>query len=352
LPGALDRETVPVIGVLASIWERVLQRSPIGHNDNFFDVGGTPSLAIRLLAEVKNVCGRDLPLELIPRTPTVASMTVVLEQPNQSPSSPVVLLRAGNQQPPIFIVHGLDGGLVKMMPMIRRISTARPVYGIQAPGFWGEPPIDRIEAMATSYLEAVRQIQAHGPYCLVGYSFGGLVTHEMARLLASAGEKVGQMIMLDTYPHLRHLRFVQRIRLILRRANRHFAEMGPMHPFDSLSYVKRRMHNRSRVSKAAAERQALQSSPNLSSHEASQLVRGRAEVALGFFRPQAYSGEIYFLQGGTDTYFPKDPAAIWAHLSSKFEYEVVPGDHLTMLSDHFEKVAEVLSRVLRQSENI
>jgi acetoacetyl-CoA synthetase len=343
---AVTHGTTSMVDVLTPIWQRVLQRSPIDREDNFFDVGGTPALAMSLVAEIAAVCGRDFPLETIPQAPTIATMAAVMEGPVLPPLSPVVLLRTGSEEPPIFIVHGLDGGLVKLMPMVRLIATRRPIYGIRAPGFWGEKCVDRIEDMASFYVDAIRRVQSHGPYSLIGYSFGGLVTHEMARQLDAVQEKVRLLAMLDTYPHLRHLRLGQRIRLVFRRANRHLSQVSPSHPWKSLAYIARRWKNRSRVSRAAAERSALPASP-LSWHDASQRVRGRAEVALGNFRPQSYSGKIQFLQGGTDTYFPKDPAAVWGDLSGGIVCQVVPGDHLTMLSDHFETVAAVLSGILK-----
>jgi thioesterase domain-containing protein len=52
--------------------------------------------------------------------------------------------------------------------------------------------------MAADYLEEVRRVQATGPYLLGGFSGGGIVAYEMARQLLAAGEKVQQVILLDT----------------------------------------------------------------------------------------------------------------------------------------------------------
>ena len=44
----------------------------------------------------------------------------------------------------------------------------------------------------------IRRVQPTGPYCLLGYSFGGLVAHEVARQLQEEGEEIGTLIFLDT----------------------------------------------------------------------------------------------------------------------------------------------------------
>jgi thioesterase domain-containing protein len=79
---------------------------------------------------------------------------------------------------------------------------SRPFYGLQARGLDDkEAPNTSIEEMAADYLRSVRQAQPSGPYLLGGYSAGGLVAFEMARLLQEAGERVEVIILFDTFLH-------------------------------------------------------------------------------------------------------------------------------------------------------
>ena len=61
------------------------------------------------------------------------------------------------------------------------------------------PPAASIEEMAALYLDAVRTVQPNGPYVLGGYSGGGVVALEMARLLQQAGERTTEVVLLDTF---------------------------------------------------------------------------------------------------------------------------------------------------------
>ena len=53
--------------------------------------------------------------------------------------------------------------------------------------------------MARHYIQQIRERQPHGPYFVVGHSFGGLVTYEIARQLSALKEPMGLVGLLDTF---------------------------------------------------------------------------------------------------------------------------------------------------------
>jgi syringomycin synthetase protein SyrE len=76
---------------------------------------------------------------------------------------------------------------------------AHPVYALAARGFAeGETPLRSVEAMAASYLRAMRSVQPHGPYHLMGWSAGGMIAYEIAAQLQLAQEPVGFVGVIDT----------------------------------------------------------------------------------------------------------------------------------------------------------
>ncbi|KAI8349187.1 Alpha/Beta hydrolase protein [Mortierella sp. GBAus27b] len=54
--------------------------------------------------------------------------------------------------------------------------------------------------MALDYIDQIRRVQPHGPYRLLGYSFGGTVACLMASYLSKQGESTGLVALMDTYP--------------------------------------------------------------------------------------------------------------------------------------------------------
>jgi thioesterase domain-containing protein len=52
--------------------------------------------------------------------------------------------------------------------------------------------------MAADYLAELRGVQGEGPYRLGGWSMGGLVAFEMARMLMASGEEVEILVLVDS----------------------------------------------------------------------------------------------------------------------------------------------------------
>jgi non-ribosomal peptide synthetase component F len=65
-------------GTLVRIWEEVLDVTPIGIHDNFFDLGGHSLAASRVVSRVAKTYQLEIPIRLIFQFPTVAEMAVVI----------------------------------------------------------------------------------------------------------------------------------------------------------------------------------------------------------------------------------------------------------------------------------
>src|SRR5262249_39327026 len=147
--------------------------------------------------------GRSLPITAIYDAPTVATMAALVEQLCIRKFTPLILLKAGVGDP-IFIVHGVGGGVIELSLFGRAIRTQRPVYAIQASGLDGwEEPIDSITGMVVCSLENIKELQFRAPSLLGGYSFGGVVAFEMARRLSAKGAGTALLVLLASYPHPR-----------------------------------------------------------------------------------------------------------------------------------------------------
>ena len=319
-----------MLETMTAIWQRVLRQPSLGVNDNFFDLGGDSALAVALFNEIAQVLGRELPAVMIYEAPTVAGLAALLEQPNKPRLPPLLLLKDGTEQTPIFITHGLGGSVMDFYQIVRYIQSPHPIYGMQARGIDGmEEPFERIEDMAQFYLDAIRRLQPRGPYILIGYSIGGLVTLEMAQRLSDKGEEVALLALLDAYPHARYLPLGQRIGRMARKTGQLASSLLGL--------------------PIARERRTTYQPPvGVSSAAVMQHMRDSAYLALARYRPRFYRGKINFVRAEISTDFPANATAVWAHLADEFEVETVPGDHLGIMATHFESLASVLSRYLRR----
>jgi acetoacetyl-CoA synthetase len=252
-------------------------------------------------------------------------------------------LKAGSEKPPIIIAHGL-GGRASFSQLAKHIGTSNPVYGIQAKGVDGlEEPLDRIEDMSEFYLDALKQLQPRGPYILIGYSFGGLVSLEMAQQLIEHGENIALMMLVDTYPHPRHLAPGKRLKLFAKRVIGHISSMTRTPVRGTLSRFTNALKRHLPIPKSDGRTFAPGTSP-LSLVRTTTRVKESDLVAMRHYQPRFYPGKITYVRPETNSYLPADPTAIWKKLAAEFEIETVPGDHLGMIGTHFESLAAVLTR--------
>jgi hypothetical protein len=80
-----------------------------------------------------------------------------------------------------------------------------------------------------------------------------------------------------------------------------------------------------------------------------QRVRDAAYLALTRYQPKFYRGKIRFVRAEVTTEFPDDPVAVWGKLAEEFEVETVPGDHLGIMTTHFDSLASVISRFVKEA---
>ncbi|MDT9687537.1 thioesterase domain-containing protein [Streptomyces sp. P9(2023)] len=110
----------------------------------------------------------------------------------------LVPLRAEGDLTPLHCVHPVSGSPYCYSAMAHQLSTGNPVFGFESPGFDGmSEPAASITELAELHTAALRAARPHGPYQLLGWSLGGVVAYEMARLLAAEGEEVPLLVIVD-----------------------------------------------------------------------------------------------------------------------------------------------------------
>jgi thioesterase domain-containing protein/acyl carrier protein len=184
---------------LINLWEEVLSIRPIGVTDNFFELGGHSLAAVRLFALIEKRLGKKVPLATVFQGATVEQLANILRQHVKgAPRSSLVAIQPGGNRRPLFLIHPAGGHVFPYVHLAHNLGSDQPCYGLQARGLEeGQEPHSRIEDMAAYYINAMRTIQAEGPYLLGGWSMGGVVAFEMAQQLHAQGQRVALLALLD-----------------------------------------------------------------------------------------------------------------------------------------------------------
>jgi enterobactin synthetase component F len=330
----------PLERLLVDLWRDCLGVEQIGVDDNFFDLGGDSLAMLRLSLQIERATSQTFPLTWIYETPTIAGMAEILGgRKSVAGYSPLVLLRPGDDSAPLFLVHPVGGSTTRLLPIAKALPGRRPVYGIQARGFEGtDEPNDRVEAMAESYVAAIRDAQPHGPYFLGGMCFGGLVAMEIARRLLAEGETIGLLAFLDTYPHPRHWPLRFRIAYLgVRRMREAWAALRSMRPGEVSGHVRALLQ---KVVMRLCRTESFIQTPD-SLPQAVRAVFEGSVTALENYRPRRYPGKVSYLMCGYHAYLPDGPSSVWSHLVGSLDVGLVPAEELGQTT-HPEYVANWL----------
>jgi thioesterase domain-containing protein len=188
---------------IAKTWRELLPVGELDMHDNFFDLGGHSLLVVTMVRKLLEEHQLEVSLGTVFAAPTIAELAARIERPARDDEEPFVLpLRGGGQNIPLFCICGLH----LYAPLAKALGEGQPVYGVFVPAEnqLFEQDVERperwpdIPVLAADYIRAMRAERPHGPYCLAGVSFGGLLAFEMARQLTEAGEEVRMLALFDS----------------------------------------------------------------------------------------------------------------------------------------------------------
>jgi acetoacetyl-CoA synthetase len=337
---------------LHALWRDLFGLAEVAPQDNFFDLGGSSLMAVRLFAEIYRLTGQDLPLSLLLQAPTLGQLEAALRETGAMESRQLVLLSPGEGRP-FFLIPGLGGAALEFRPMLSQMRSTRPVYGIQARGL--EPDKDphaTIPEMARDYIVQMRDLQPEGPYSVGGYSFGGLVAFEMAQQLKRAGQQVDPVLLIDTTVHARFLPWRQWLRYRIRRPVADVSALLRTPSGQRLDYAAGKLRVLADRARMLIGRQPLR--PDLiGGNENAHLpapfrrVRGAAMAAYRHYKPSVFTGCIVFIRAEVADAFNSEP--VWRRIGGgRISVHTSPGDHYTMITDpHAHTLAGLLDQHLR-----
>lgn len=181
---------------IVRIWEQVLERSPIGVQEDFFDLGGTSLDAVRIFARIAEVVQQRLPVSLILGAPTIEQLAAALA-PGRIHDQKVYMvpIQSGGTKPVFFCI----GEGVLWRPLSEHLGPDQPVLNVgldpRAIEQMKEPK--PLEKLARQMVSAICEKQPRGPYYLGGFCSEGAFAYEVARQLKLYGHEIGLLVLVE-----------------------------------------------------------------------------------------------------------------------------------------------------------
>ena len=342
---------------LIAIWEEVLGVRGIGIRDNFFDLGGHSLLALRMFGRLEQALRVRLPIGTLFEAPTVEELAAILRRGGRTGRwRSLVAIQPHGQRPPVFAVPGVGGNVLCYNDLARFMAPEQPFYGLQSRGLDGsEAPLTHMESIASAFVEEVRGVQPEGPYYLAGMCMGGVVAYEMAQQLRAAGQEVGLLVMLETWPPIGTwarllrpgVRLLTVLSLIQRRLRLYAQTLTRLNWRERVKFLGGRVRM---VGQMVAQRDVFRGDRS----EFYQDVVNQANlIAYQEYEPRPYAGRVVFYRAeGRRVHAHQDRRLAWAELiTGDLDVHTVPGDDsgLMLTEPHVQVLArELKARIERE----
>lgn len=344
--------STPVEEVLVGIWEELLHVKRVGVRDNFFEVGGTSLLSIRVIdrlnkAGLKVAPGQFFQHQTIAELAPVVS-TIEAVDSQEAGWSSLVVLQANGAKPPLYLTHTAPGDVLGYMKLVYYLGNDQPCYGFQSLGLHRiEDSHASLPEMAAHYVKLLREFQPEGPYYLGGWCFGGNVALEMAQQLVAQGQKVALLALFETWAHpppVTNLRYY----------THRFACLLGLGPHALARYAKRNLLRIFRINSAP--------DPDAGEFEFSATQQGPLKnrehvykinlAATRKHKSRHYPGTITLFNG---TYYQShdilSPQSGFMTLADGVETHLIPGSHRSVIKEPSVRIlAEKLKTCLEHAQ--
>ncbi|OMC30954.1 hypothetical protein A5740_15865 [Mycobacterium sp. GA-1841] len=193
--GAYQAPGTPTEQILAGVYTEVLGLERVSIDDSFFDLGGDSLSAMRAVAAINKALDTQLAVRVMFDAPSVRSLArQVGRADSEQEVVPVDVLKNGAGVP-LWCIH--DGFGLSWSYRALGEYLEGPITGLnQIPQTHEAEPVT-IRNMAESYADRLQALCPEGPYKILGWSFGGVVAHEVAIELQRRGCEVQRLILMD-----------------------------------------------------------------------------------------------------------------------------------------------------------
>lgn len=194
----VDEPSTPLEHSLTQIWKDLFKYDAIGVKENFFEIGGSSLLAVRMFQRIQKELNINASPIMILKYPTISKLAnFIVGDTKEHQWKSLVSLNTQGDKNALFCLHAKGGYVFFYNQLASHLDDNQPIYALQPRGLDGNEPLyESIEEMANHYIQEIKSVQAKGPYNILATCFSNIVGLEMAQQLLNEREEVN-LLMID-----------------------------------------------------------------------------------------------------------------------------------------------------------
>jgi len=210
---ALDARTLSLVGShveasdeitetekrLIHIWQEVLGKEVPSLNESFFDCGGSSLIAVSLLNAITREWNVSLSFDSLYQYSTISTQASRIEtiRSEEIHSNSLLTTVRDHQcaEGAVFLIHPVGGTTLCYADLISQLPSDISVHTLASPGDGSQRTV---RSLATYYVELIGQISIGKAIHLMGWSMGGVIAQEMARIFEEDNCTVATLTMIDS----------------------------------------------------------------------------------------------------------------------------------------------------------
>lgn len=172
----------PLQQTLCEILAEVLGLDSVGLDENFFRLGGSSILALKVLAQVRRrLPNCDMAIVDLFNHPTVRGLSALLTSDTSDRHQDVIILRSGGTRPMLYCFPGLLVSTREYLKLIDYLGPDQPATGFICYTLADDKKQNVSVADITArYADYIRRHSKGQPVTFLGWSWGGLLAYEAA----------------------------------------------------------------------------------------------------------------------------------------------------------------------------
>jgi amino acid adenylation domain-containing protein len=171
---------------ICGVWKEILAIDPISIDDNFFAIGGNSLGAIRILSALRRRSSKfRATIADLFNNPTIRDFARILDNGEEQAGSEVIVLRASGTKPMLYCFPGLLVSTREYVKLVDYLGADQPATGFICYSLSEQKEIGAtVEEITGRYVDYIRRHSKGQPCYFLGWSWGGLLAHEAAHMLA------------------------------------------------------------------------------------------------------------------------------------------------------------------------